>query len=81
MTTISIRVPDDIKKKMKDMKHINWSQALRETILHIIEQEENKNIAKALLTNERIRKDAPSDWDSTKIIRNWRDSRYGNNSN
>ena len=77
MTSISVRVPDEIKKKMKKLSHINWSEELRETILKIIYQEENKNIAKALLANEELRKDAPSKWDSTELIRYWRDNRYG----
>ncbi len=78
MTAISVRVPDEIKKKMKKLSHINWSEELREVILKIINKEENKNIAKALLANEELRKDAPSNWDSTELIRYWRDDRYGN---
>lgn len=81
MTSISVRVPDELKKKMKEFSHINWSEELREVILKIITQEENKNIAKALLSNEELRKDAPAKWDSTDLIRNWRDVRYGTDSN
>jgi len=81
MTSISIRVPDEIKKKMQKLSHINWSERLRELILKIIEQEENKNLAKALLMNEELVKEAPEGWDSTKLIRYWRDNRYGNESN
>ena len=77
MTSISIRVPDEIKRKLNKLSHINWSEELREVILKIINQEENKNIAEALLSNEELRKDAPSKWDSTELIRNWRDNRYG----
>lgn len=81
MTSISVRIPDEIRKRMKELSHINWSEELREAILIIISQEENKNIAKALLSNEELRKDAPSNWDSTELVRNWRDSRYGTSSN
>ena len=35
MTSISVRVPDDLKKKMKKLNHINWSDELREAILKI----------------------------------------------
>jgi len=78
MTSISVRIPDEIKKKMKNLNHINWSDEIRAVILKIIDREENINIAKALLSNEELRKEAPSKWDSTDLIRYWRDNRYGN---
>jgi len=81
VTSISVRVPEEIKEKMQELKHINWSERIRELILKIIEQEENKNLAKALLMNEELVKEAPEGWDSTELIRYWRDNRYGNNSN
>ncbi|MCD6493426.1 MAG: hypothetical protein J7K36_06480 [Archaeoglobaceae archaeon] len=39
---------------------------------------ERKNLAEALLINEKVRK--KSAIDLTKIIRAWRDSRYGEDS-
>ena len=36
-----------------------------------------KNLAKAVLINEKIRKKALEDWDSTEFIRKWRKFRYG----
>jgi hypothetical protein len=74
MTSISVCVPDDLKKKIKKLDHINWGNELREAILKIIDREENINIAKALLSNEELRKESPSEWDSTELIRYWRDN-------
>ena len=35
-----------------------------------------KNLTKAVLINEKIRKKALEDWDSTEFIRRWREVRY-----
>ncbi|MHA1713185.1 MAG: DUF6290 family protein [Candidatus Ranarchaeia archaeon] len=75
MTVISIRVAEDLKKKMEKMKHINWSEIVRKAIQEKIEQQGHKNIAKAVLINEEIRKSAPPEFDSTEIIRQWREKR------
>ncbi|MEQ9715510.1 MAG: hypothetical protein ACTSSP_02985 [Candidatus Asgardarchaeia archaeon] len=38
---------------MKKFKHVNWSKAIREKIEEIIEKEESRNLAIALLLNEK----------------------------
>ena len=81
MPSISVRIPEEIKEKMQKLNYINWSERLRELILKIIEEEENKNLAKALLMNEELVREAPEGWDSAELIRYWRDNRYGNESN
>ncbi len=75
MTVISVRVDEDLKKKMEKMKQVNWSEIVRKAIKEKIEQQGHKNIAKAVLINEEIRKRAPSEFDSTVIIRQWRETR------
>ena len=72
MTTITVRISPEIKKLMRKYKYINWSEVVREAILNKIREEEEKNLAEALLINERLRRNAPKNWDSTEVIKRWR---------
>ncbi|WP_175058829.1 hypothetical protein [Thermococcus sp. 2319x1] len=48
MAVITVRVPDEIKAKMKGIS-INWSEEIRRFIIQRIEEEERKkNLQKAL---------------------------------
>ena len=69
MSLISFRVPKELKRRMEELKHINWSEILRRAIKETLEREKSRSLAKAVLINERIRKKAPKGWDSTKAIR------------
>jgi len=80
LPVVSVRVSEEIKRRMDRLKHINWSEVIRRAIIKVLEEEEGRNLAKALLINERIRKKAPKGWDSTELIRFWRDHRYGKGS-
>ncbi len=77
MAIISVRISDETKKRMDRLKHINWSEIVRRAIIETLEEEEKRNLARAVLLNEKIRKKAPREWDSTEIIRYWRQHRYG----
>ncbi len=81
MANVSIRIPDDIKKKMKEHDEINWSAVLREKIREEIENLNNRNLAHAVATSERlsqkINKKEVENQDTAKAIRNWREKRYG----
>jgi len=72
VTTITVRISPEIKKLMRKYKYINWSEVVREAILNKIREEEEKNLAEALLINERLRRNAPRNWDSTEVIKRWR---------
>ena len=77
MAIISVRVSDEIKKRMDRLRHINWSEVIRRAIVKTLEEEEGRNLAKAVLLNEKIRKRAPEGWSSVEAIRYWREHRYG----
>ncbi|MBS7247075.1 MAG: DUF6290 family protein [Candidatus Jordarchaeales archaeon] len=77
MTVISVRVSDDVKKRMERLKHINWSEVIRKAIMEVLEEEEERNLARAVLLNEKVRKKAPREWNSVEVIRYWREHRYG----
>ena len=60
---------------MKRYSYINWSEVIRKAILEKLEEEDKRNIAEALLINERLRRKAPDNWESTKVIKEWRGKR------
>jgi len=72
MKTLTVKVDDELKERMKRLRHVNWSEVIRESIRRKIEEENGRNIAEAVLINERLRREAPEGWDSAKVIREWR---------
>ena len=79
MAVVSVRVDPETKKKMEAYKHINWSEVIREAIRERLRAEE-RNLARAVIINEKLRKKAPKGWNSTEVIRFWREHRYGETS-
>jgi hypothetical protein len=69
---ITVRVDDEVKKKMERSKHINWSEVVRQAIIRFLGQEENRNIAKAILLNERSIIIPDEGYKSVEEIREWR---------
>lgn len=76
MPIISVRVSRELKEKMDRLKHIRWSEVIRQAIIDKINQEEKRSLAKAVLLTERIRNSVPPGGDTTEIIRYWREKRY-----
>jgi Arc/MetJ-type ribon-helix-helix transcriptional regulator len=72
MTTISIRIDEDTKKRMEKMKDVNWSEVVRQAILKMLGQEEGRNLAKAVLLNERNVIIPDESYSSVEVIREWR---------
>lgn len=77
MSTVSARISKELKKRMEELNHVNWSEVVREAIREKIKAEQEQNLAKAVLLNERVRKKAPEGWKSEEVIRKWREQRYG----
>lgn len=71
MSIIMIRIDPEIKRCMRRLSYINWSEVVRRAILERLE-EERKNIAEALLINERLGRKASREWDSMEVIKSWR---------
>jgi len=76
MPLITLRVDEETKGRM-DSVTINWSDAIRQAISRILEEETTKNRIRAAQLNDRIRVTVPRGFDSTRLIRKWRDRRYG----
>ena len=75
MPVISVRIDDELKRKMDKYKYINWSEIIRAEIAKVIERLESRNLAEALLLNEKLRRKSTKD--TTKIIREGRERGYG----
>lgn len=84
MTTVSLRVPDDLKEKMDEHGEINWSAVIRANIEEEIERLESRSIGHAVATSERlsneIDEEEVKDKNTAETIRKWRNNRYGANS-
>ncbi len=74
MATITIRVSEDIRRKMREFKDVNWSEYLREAIVRKIREEEAKAACRIM---DEIAAKTGHDWSGVEEIRKWRDARYG----
>jgi len=78
---ISIRVPKELREKMKEFSYVNWSEVVREAIRTRIEIEERKQrkirAAKDMdrIRNRILRLYGVTDYDSSEVIRYWRELR------
>ncbi|MGB9717956.1 MAG: hypothetical protein ACPL4E_05880 [Thermoproteota archaeon] len=50
MSVITIRIDKELRRRMKALKNVNWSQVVREAILRKIEVEERREVLKRLET-------------------------------
>lgn len=77
---ISLRVGEDIRERMKMVRHINWSALIRKSIEEQLEKESTFDIEKAKRASQdidRIRKSSvfSGGKSGTEIIREWRNKR------
>ncbi|MEM4727551.1 MAG: hypothetical protein QXD04_04790 [Candidatus Bathyarchaeia archaeon] len=75
MTVITIRIDEETRRMMKEVR-LNWSEYIRNAIKMKIEEERKKNLAKAILINERIRRASKGEAKAEEIIRWFRNERY-----
>jgi len=79
MTVFSVRIDEETRKLMEKVK-INWSEFIRNAIRNRVMEEERKNLAKAVLITERIRKKSAGEAKAEEIVRRFRDERRGSGS-
>lgn len=72
VTVITVRLDEKTKKMMKQVK-INWSEFIRNAIKSKIEEERRKNIARAVLINERLKRRSRGEPKAEEIIRIFRE--------
>ena len=73
MSTVTIKVDEELKRKMKMVK-INWSEYIREAIRKRIELEERKHAAEKLLESLKKKKHAVPEGFINKAIREMREA-------
>ena len=76
---ITVRIDEDMKRKMDKLRHINWSEVIRSAIARRIEEEMRRRIDRRRLLwasaiTESLRRRAIG-WSSVGEIRRWRGSR------
>ena len=69
---ITVRVDKKMKKRMAERRDVNWSDVVREAILQKIESQQERNLGMAVLLNERNVITPDKGFDSTRVIREWR---------
>ena len=72
MVNVTVSVSEDLRKRMRRLKHVNWSEAARRAFEEEVEREERLEAAEAI---QKLREASPPDWNGAKEIRKWRDAR------
>jgi len=67
----SITIPASLKQRM-DRTDENWSEFIREVLVQRLEEEGEEDMTEALMLNERIKRPAPKNWNSLRVIKEWR---------
>ena len=71
MGTITITVPDELKRGMQKLRHINWSSLARRAFEEAVNEEEKRRAAQEI---DRLRSASKTPgWSGVKEIRRWRD--------
>ncbi len=71
MSNITIRIPEDLKGRMKRCKNVNWSDIARKAFEDAARREEIQCAADAIKT---LRLESKGEWGGAKEIRKWRDA-------
>ncbi|MEZ0318447.1 MAG: hypothetical protein ABWK05_00420 [Pyrobaculum sp.] len=76
MEVVSFRVSRELKKKMEELSHVNWSEVVRRAIAEEVARQEALRIdreraLRALLELYSLRQEAGG-WDSLAEIKKWR---------
>ena len=76
MPNISVRVSNETKQRMDEKTWINWSEVLRQAIHEKLSDESKRDLARAVLINEKLRRKAHPGWSSAEFIKNARLERH-----
>jgi hypothetical protein len=88
LALVTVRVPERLRKQMRRLRSVNWSELLRQAIEERIELEQ-RNVAKDwnrvregsrkadAIRHEVKRRYGYVDFNSAETIRYWREHRFG----
>ncbi len=71
-TNITITVDKDLKKKMEELRQVNWSKVARMAFEEEVRRERRRRTANDI---KAIREKDQTKWSGSEEIRKWRDSR------
>lgn len=72
MASVTVRIPEELRKKMGQLKNVNWSEVIRSAIEEEIRKAKMREASKRI---DELREKHKIEWDSTKVIREWRERR------
>ena len=70
-SNVTIRVPEDLKRRMEKHREVNWSEVARRAFEETIQRQEMRRAAEEI---RELRKRSNPDWDGAAEIRKWRDA-------
>lgn len=72
MANVTVSVPEELKREMKRLKHVNWSEVARKAFEDRVRREEMRKAAEGM---DRLRQSSQTpEWSGAKEIRKWRDA-------
>ncbi len=81
MPTMSTKIPENLKKRIEKLSHINWSEVMRTAVLKRVEEEEkrimdrdSKLIDHTIQIMDQLRRKAKGN--TTEELRAWREIRH-----
>lgn len=72
MASVTVSIPEELRKKMGQLKNVNWSEVIRSAIEEEIRKARMREASKRI---DELRGKHKIEWDSTKVIREWRERR------
>ncbi|MGI0014950.1 MAG: hypothetical protein ACREBU_16140 [Nitrososphaera sp.] len=83
MTLITVKVDEDLKRRMASHADLNWSEIVRAAIEERLRAEETTRkkkldrprLQEAIAMSDRIREKTSGNWSVTEEIRRWRELR------
>ena len=70
MVNVTVRVPQELKERMKRCKSVNWSDIARKAFEDTARKEEIQCAAQAI---KNLQLGSKVEWNGSKEIRKWRD--------
>ena len=66
---MTITIPEELRARIKNTKHINWSEVARKTFEEVIKKIERRKAAEEM---DKLREESKIKWDGVEEVRKWR---------
>lgn len=68
---MAITITEELRKKIKSTKHINWSEVARESFRDEINKRDRRRAAEEM---DKLREESKIAWNGVEEVRKWRKS-------